>query len=155
MKSSFFLVAILLYLSQPKQETVSGTLYFKMIEFVNTYGMDMEQQKVFEKTVSEIKSKKNPTQAEQEFITQIDFIKQAGLDKSPYIKLKTANGKILLVFMSEDEYKQFSGYNLKGLLAENKKVTVKMDVTEMKPLLYKCKNIVEVKKISGKTPWNK
>ncbi len=146
---------ILLFSFIPKEETISGMLYFKMIEFVNTYGLNNEQQNLYNKMVADIRLKKNPTKDEQALISQVDAIKQAGLEKSPYMKVKTADGKVLLVFLTEDEYKSFSGYKLKDLQDENKKVMVKLNATEVKPSIYKSKKVLEVQKIDGLTPWDK
>lgn len=146
---------IILLAFRQKEETVSGTLYFKMIEFVNIYGLDAPREMIFNKFVSEMKAKKKPTPAEKEFIAQVDYVKQAGLEKTPHIKLKNAEGKVLLIFMEESDYKQFSGYNLKGLQAENKKVEVSLTVTELKPLIYKCSKVISVDKVNGETPWDK
>lgn len=146
---------IILFSFKQKEEKVSGTLYFKMIEFVNIYGFDAPREMIFNKFVSEVKAKKKPTAAEKEFIAQVDYVKKAGLEKTPYIKLKNAEGKVLLIFMDESDYKQFSGYNLKGLQSEKKKVEVSLSVTELKPLIYKCNKVISVEKINGETPWDK
>lgn len=156
MKKLLLLFSLLILFSfKQKEETVSGTLYFKMIEFVNIYGLDAPREMIFNKFVSEMKAKKKPSAAEKEFIAQVDYVKQAGLEKTPYIKLENTEGKVLLIFMEEADYKQFSGYNLKELQAEKKKVEVSLTVTKLKSLIYKCNKVIAADKVNGETPWDK
>ncbi|MBD0825509.1 hypothetical protein [Aestuariibaculum marinum] len=145
----------LLTLSCSKNETeFKGDLYFKLIDFGSFYGADDKTIENFEKSFDSIRWSKNAGKDELEIIRVFDILKANDLLKSPWINLKTESD-IKKVYLSESEYKKLKKFDRNKLITDNKKVELKIKVTELDSGIYYSDKISEIKLADGKTYWRK
>ena len=145
----------LLTLSCSKNEPeFKGDLYFKLIDFGSFYGADDKTIENFEKSFDSILWSKNAGKDELEIIRVFDILKANDLLKSPWINLKTESD-IKKVYLSESEYEKLKKFDRNKLITNNKKVELKIKVTELDSGIYYSDKISEIKLADGKTYWRK
>ena len=147
------LVSIFSSCSNKKQE-VQGDLYFKLIDIGSFYKSDDETFAKFEKSLDSLRLSKNISPDELEVIRIFDLLKKKGLLKSPWINLKTES-KIIKIFLTQKEYNKIEKFKRNQLLENNKKVELKILVEELDNGIYYSNEILEFKKVDGKTHWRK
>ncbi|WP_223034905.1 hypothetical protein [Hanstruepera marina] len=149
------LIIGLLILSCSKNEKeINGDLYFKLIDIGSFYGADDETIEKFEKSFDSIRWSKIAGKDDLEIIRVFDILKANDLLKSPWINLKT-DSEIKKIYLSELEYEKLKKFDRNKLITDNKKVELKIKVTELDSGIYYSDKISEIKLIDGKTYWRK
>lgn len=154
----YFLFTFSLFLltfCKPKTEIISGTLFFKSIDFVNVYGLDDAQIEESEKAFAEYAKQPVLTESDKELFAGIQRLKKYGLWKSPYIRLELDDKRHGLVFLTEEDYRSFSQFKHEDLEKDGKKVDVKLRVEMLEAGVYLCHEIIQIDKVDGDTPWQK
>jgi hypothetical protein len=131
-----------------------GDLYFKLIDIGSFYGADDKTIQNFEKSFDSIRWSKIAGKDELEIIRVFDILKANDLLKSPWINLKT-DSDIKKIYLSELEYEKLKKFDRNKLITDNKKVELKIKVTELDSGIYYSDKISEIKLIDGKTYWRK
>ena len=149
------LIIGLLILSCSKKEKVfEGDLYFKLIDIGSFYGKDDKTIENFEKYYDSIRWSKIAGKDELKIIRIFDVLKANDLLKSPCIYLKTESD-IKNIYLTEKEYQKLEIYDRNKLIKNNKKVSLKIKVSELDSGIYYSDKIVELKHVDGKTYWRK
>ncbi|TWO29339.1 hypothetical protein E1J38_014980 [Seonamhaeicola sediminis] len=149
------LIIGLLILSCSKNEKeINGDLYFKLIDIGSFYGADDETIEKFEKSFDSIRWSKIAGKDDLEIIRVFDILKANDLLKSPWINLKK-DSEIKKIYLSELEYEKLKKFDRNKLITDNKKVELKIKVTELDSGIYYSDKISEIKLIDGKTYWRK
>ena len=149
------LIIGLLILSCTKNEKeIEGDLYFKLIDVGSFYGTDEKTIEKFEKYFDSIRWSKTAEKDDLEIIRVFDILKSNNLLKSPWVNLKT-DSDIKTIYLYEKEYQKLKKYDRNELIKDNKKVSLKIKVSELDGGIYYSDKIEEIKLVDGKTYWRK
>lgn len=138
-------------------KTVEGDLYFKRIDFQRFFDAPDSILTKIETSVRTVK-KDTLTKKDKKIYDLLQFMMDRRLLRKPFIRLRQDDGKISMVFLDSSDYRQFKEYKWSDLSKENKKIRVKVKVTELKYdslTAFNTIKILSVDKISGKTYWTK
>ena len=148
------IIGILILSCTKNEKEFKGDLYFKLIDIGSFYGADEKTIEKFEKSFDSIRWSKMAGKDELEIIRVFDILKSNDLLKSPWINLKTESD-IKKIYLSEKEYEKLKEFDRNELITDNKKVELKIKVTELDSGIYYSDKISEIKLIDGKTYWRK
>ena len=149
-----FIIGLLIISCSKNDKEFEGDLYFKLIDIGSFYGADDENIARIEKSFDSIRRSKNAGKDELELIRVFDILKANDLLKSPWINLKTESD-IKKIYLSESEYEKLKEFDRNKLIADYKKVGLKIKVTELDSGIYYSDKISEIELTDGKTHWRK
>ena len=129
---------------------LKGDLYYKWLKLGSFYGRHdslvvqyREMRDSFE--ISEICNGNSYISQHLETLEQYDLL------ESPYIYLKNDLDSVLVVFMTEKDYKSMIVYSYDNLIDKNRKVHVKLLYRHLGYDLYMCEKLISAKLKIGKT----
>ncbi len=152
MKNSILLTLIILFFSscQTKEKEIEGVLFFKLVNILPKEGFSKEKVLEIEKALDTIKPESN----KDETTIYLLNLKKHNLLSSPNISIQTQEG-IIKVFLPVKEYNKTEKYTLDDLQNRNKKIVIKLKITELENNLYYSEKIISLKEVDGETPWEK
>ncbi|WP_047544845.1 hypothetical protein [Psychroserpens sp. Hel_I_66] len=148
------IIGFLILSCSKNEQEFKADLYFKLIDIGSFYGADEKTIEKFEKSFDSIHWSKMAGKDELEIIRVFDILKSNDLLKSPWINLKTESD-IKKIYLSEKEYEKLKEFDRNELITDNKKVELKMKVTELDSGIYYSDKISDLKIVDGKTYWRK
>lgn len=153
-KLYLILLSVILFTScHQTNKTIKGELFFKIIDFSPATGMKKDDIKKMERIIETI-DKVGNSKNDKLFVNYFNTLKKHNLLHSPFIKIKT-DTIIRKVFITHQEYQKISAYTLNDLQQQNKKVEIELVVKELEKDLFFSDEIINIKKVDGKTPWQK
>jgi len=156
MKKIILLILSIIILScnyKDEFETINGDIYIKLIDFGSMYGASQER-------IDELKLKLNNSDNLKEnksddiFINYFNSLIKHNLLEKPYFKLKLYDGEIINVFAEESEYLKLKEL-LDDLDRDKEKIIVKFKSQKKEKGIYYAEKILSIKKLPGKTDWEK
>lgn len=152
------LMLLILFIScvTDNKKTVEGDLYFKLIDLRFFDAPDS----ILTKIESGVKLTKLDTLIEQDkkIYKLLQFMVDNELLRKPFIRLRQDDGKIIMVLLDTLDYTKIKDYNHLDLVRDNKRIRIKMEVSELKfdsLTAYESLRLISIDKIDGKTYWNK
>jgi hypothetical protein len=136
------IIGILILSCTKNEKEFKGDLYFKLIDIGSFYGADEKTIEKFEKSFDSIRWSKMAGKDELEVIRVFDILKSNNLLKSPWINLKTEYD-IKKIYLSEKEYEKLKKFDRNELITDNKKVELKIKVTELDSGIYYSDKITD------------
>jgi hypothetical protein len=160
MRYRLYILTVLVLLVSCKTDntrTVEGDLYFKLIDFERFFDAP---DSVLTKIESSVRTVNKDTLKGQDkkIYDLLQYMIDNNLLRKPFIRLRFDNSDIKIVFLDSSNFVKFKKYNWSDLSRENKKVRVKVSVTELKfdtLTAYNSIKLLSVDKIDGKTYWTK
>lgn len=152
MKTKLLMILSLCFFSFSctREIQIKGDLYFKLINLTSPSGLTNEEALNIEKIINSMDSdKKN-----KEFIDYYKNVIKHDLLKNPYLQLETEDG-IKKVYLNSKEYDKIKNFKLSDLQKKSKKVTIELNAKELEKDLFYSENIISIKEVDGKTPWQK
>ncbi|MBC8753948.1 hypothetical protein H2O64_04650 [Kordia sp. YSTF-M3] len=137
-----------------KTEKIKADLAFRSVTFSSFYGATDER---YESLVHEVDSTLQNSSEENENLKLCRYFKKLqklSLLRSPYIFLNIEKDSVITVYLSENEYKKVKEIRHVDLFKEGKKVVLELELIEKAKGIYYTENILEVKKIDGKSRSN-
>jgi NAD-specific glutamate dehydrogenase len=143
-------------------ETLEGDLSFKLIDFGSYYALaDGLEDRVFD-LIDSLNALPPSTlsEDEKEFMNTVNLLDKHNLLFLPSFNLKTEDGDYR-IYLDTLQYNQISEYRRSDLVKENKKVRIKLKGYEIQPegntyfTLFRCKQLMAIDIIPGKTYWRK
>lgn len=140
-----------------KKKIVEGNLYFKLVDFPQFFDapdsiltkLEAGEKFINTDTLKEEDKKVNDL---------VQFLAYKKLLRRPFIRLRQDDGKIIMVFLDPVDYDKVKNYNHQDLLRDNKKIRIKAEISEIdydSLTVYKTLKIISVRKLDGKTYWDK
>ena len=148
------IVSVIIFACTPKTITFKGDLYFKLINLSRNKGLTKVEEQKFVRLIDSLLENKSIPKNELILLNHLKKLKELNLLTKPNIQLKN-NEKYKTIYLTLDEYKKVSNYNLNDLQKRKKKVEILLNIKELDSGIYFSDKIVRIKEIDGKTPWNK
>ena len=138
---------------QESKNVVEADLTFKSISFMSAYGAsDKEYSNLLMEMDSVLNTNiKNETYKLYQYL---ESLKNKNLLRNPYIFLKIKEDSVVTVYLSEKEYQKVKTFKHTDLFKQNKKVKVKIKLSEVGDNILYSDNILEIKKVKGKSRSN-
>lgn len=157
-KSLFILLLILTTVSCNHNKSIEGSIFIKLIDVHNIYGMSQEKFDKFKIRINNSDQSKY-SNSEQDLIKHYKILIENDLFNKPSFKLKMNSGEIINVFTNETEYLKLKK-ELTDLNKEKESILVKFNGKKIsngifEEAIYSASNITSVIKITGKTDWKK
>lgn len=81
----------------------------------------------------------------------IRVLEENNLLTSPFIYLRTDEGKTILLYLDKDDYKKFIKFNYQDLIDKKQKVRIVAEADSLWNKMFLCKSLISVRLIEGKT----
>ncbi len=117
--------------------------------------MNYEQINKIEKTLESLKLQNENDALSKEMINYFAKLKKLDLLKLPSVKIETEGKQLKQVFLTQKEYDKIKPFTLNELQVKNKKVTLELALQELDSAIYFSDEIIKIKEVDGKTPWEK
>jgi hypothetical protein len=133
-----------------KISTYDGDLYFDLFRFANFYNQPDDLVKRF-KTSADSIDRNNIEATDKEFLDRYDILKNRHLLYQPYILLKQDNGNMLTVYLDSNNYKIFTTFHRKELIASKEKIRIRIRGIALGHGMVQCSQVQIVKRMPGAT----
>jgi membrane-anchored protein YejM (alkaline phosphatase superfamily) len=101
--------------------TVEGDLYFKLIDFPQLFDApDATLTKIEESIKNGYKD--TLTEQDRQFLQMLEYMVDNDLLRKPFIRIKSDEGEILMLFLDPNDYVIFKNYKWSDLREENIKM---------------------------------
>jgi hypothetical protein len=152
MKSIIFTILILVIAcsSDPKNERLTGDLYFGLFRIGSYYNLPDSMISRFEAFIDTI-NYETADKEQKKFINQFKRLKEEGLLHHPFVQIKDGRDSVLILYLEKNDYDQIKMYKRKQLQSERKLIRIEADVKKIDGGLFYCSNLLKVEKISGDT----
>lgn len=153
MKKSIIILSILFLFScaEPENST-SGHLYFKLVNFLPSNGMNNKE---LTKLNLELENSKATDSTGIQMIKLLKVLKTNHLLGKPFINLQNANNEIETIYLSQNVYSKIKKYNLEYLTKNNKKVFLKFKTTIFDKKFIYSDSLIEIREEVGVTNFRK
>jgi len=137
--------------------TIEGDLYFQLFDLERFFD---SPDSVLTKIENSVRTVNIDTISEQDkkMYNLLQYMVGNNLLRKPFIRIRLDSGDIKMLFLDSSEYRQFKQYNWSDLSREDKKIRIKVSVTDLKydsMTAFNTVKILSVDKIDGKTYWTK
>ena len=141
-----------------REYVIEGKIYIKLIDVQNFSGFSSKEINLLNDFTYN-KNQKEYSDSEKKLVNYYKFLKERGLVKNPFFKVKTDLGEIINVFTNGKEYNKIKN-ELKNLDRDQEVIIVKFKGEKISEgffneSIYFAKKIIKVEKKNGKTPWDK
>lgn len=130
---------------------MEGDIFIKLIDVTNLYGASDDLRAAYE---NKIKEYDTTLENEDELSANYSRLNEYGLLFNPHFKLKIGEDEIIDVFTTEKEYSKLRPY-LNNLNRDSEKIHLKLEIDKKDSRNYYTNNIISIKKMEGKTDWEK
>ncbi len=141
------MVLLLLFGFGNSNKTIEGDLYFGFFRFGNFYNLP-------DSTIKKLDSILNSaprTNEDKVLFVKYKILKKENLLHSPFVELKLDNDSIIILYLNNTDYGRIKIHKIKDLQDNLKKIRLKVNCKNLGYNLFKCENILEMKKINGQT----
>ena len=140
------------------KKVITGDLYYtwlKMGSLYNTSEGDKKEMHDFMDTAQFEKL----SGAEKLRFTGFKTLLENGLEESPFVYLRISPTKVIILYLNNIDYQQFKRIKYADLIKNNQKVKIRAKAAKLlektyegnKILMYKCDQVISVKRTKGKT----
>lgn len=142
-------------LNSLKQVTITGELYFKLIDFSSLYGLPDSATQVFEHYFDSLAVTPKLSEKDSQLTASFQLLKKYELLNNPTSHLRLDSTAIVTVYLTEGDYERLKQYDRQELVNGNQKVEVSMSGKYLSNNLFRCDKILSTDKTDGKTYWRK
>ncbi len=132
---------------EPSNKIIEGDLYFSFFRLSSYYNLS---DSIIHRLDSIFNSDKN-FKIGNSIYEKYNILKKENLLYSPFIELKLDNDSVITLYTNNNDYEKIKLNKIKDLQANFKKIRIKANCRYLGYNLYKCNNILELKKIDGQT----
>lgn len=154
-KISILILALVVLLwacgKEKKSEIIEADLAFEPISFASAYRVSDNQYADLLAYMDSVLTGSIADAGDAELMMHFRELKKHGLLRNPYIFLQVELDSTAVIYLSEKEYDKVKDFSSGELYDEGKKVIVKLEIVEIEKDIYYSDNIIEVKKVKGKS----
>lgn len=145
---------IILFVSCKNEQTLKGTLHFKLVNLTSPDGMTQaEERKIIDMLDSVGNKTSNPS--EELIVNYFKILQKNNILSSPFIRLKINEKETRQIFLSPNEYSKIKKYTLDYLINKNKKLELRLVVKKLDDSIYFSNQIINFEIIDGLTSSDK
>ncbi len=148
----FSTILIFTFCSQPKNESdlINGDLYYTWFNIGSFYNLP---DSLLEKALSLQNSKEEADLIAEDSAGYMYFklLQEHDILRSPWINIRIKEDSIIKIFMQRSDYEVFTKVSHEQLLIDDERINVTASVQHLNENLFKCIELVEVKRLPGQT----
>ena len=137
------------------QETITGELYFKLIDFSSLHDVPDSTAQIIENYVDSLAITPSISEQDSQFLTSFQLLKNHSLLDKPTIHLRIDSTTIITAYLNEQDYEMLTKFDRQELINENKKVEISLNGMKLGNNLFRCDSVISTNKVDGKTYWRK
>ncbi|NCT18430.1 MAG: hypothetical protein GW771_09380 [Flavobacteriia bacterium] len=146
------LVMVFLFFSCEKSEnTMTGDLYFVLLDASNYNVIDIDRRRVFKETAEHLAELDSLNPKQIELLKNYEFLMRNKLLNKPKIFVRTPSGTVEEVYITLNDFKEISKYSFLELRENNQRIHIEMEMEFTKDSLLVAYQINHIQKLDGKT----